>query len=62
MIQRFDPLANRDPLPEKPVSVADVRAMFDSQRTQKSAIMRGMGVSNCSELMEAFLLLQKVCG
>jgi len=59
MIQRFDPLANRDPLPEKPVSVADVRAMFDSQRTQKSAIMRGMGVSNCSELMEAFLLLQK---
>ena len=60
MIQKYDPLANQDPLPEPPVSVADVRAMFDTQRVQKSAMMRGVGTTNVQELVENFDALQKV--
>jgi hypothetical protein len=42
------------------VTCEDAQAMLETQLAQKSAIMRGLGITNTSELMDAVLQLQKV--
>jgi hypothetical protein len=59
IVQHFDPLCNREALPQQPATVTDATAMLDRQRLARAAVMRGVGLSNTAELVDAIHALQK---
>jgi hypothetical protein len=59
IVQHYDPLCNREPLPQPPATSADAAAMLDRQRLAKAAVMRGAGLSNTAELVTGIHALQK---